>query len=297
MRFTQRAVTLAAVGLLAGVAAAVAPVAAQAATITGPGTQVTFSGTGNDWVTGDQPWSYDPSNSVITASVSPDDNSITVDINAGTSWELNFAAPQGQALTAGTVYDNAARYPFQSPTQPGLSLFGDGHGCNTVTGSFTVISATFGPYGWIQSFDATFIQHCEGDPNSAATGEVVLSNGPAPPVLTVTVTPAATDQVSHAGGQVVLTGTVTCNRAVTVSLGGALNQRLTRTTLATGNWYIPSVNCDTTPALWSVTVSPYGNVPFGNGKAEADGTYSAYDPVFGVYVNGTISQELKLLSS
>jgi hypothetical protein len=93
---------------------------------------------------------------------------VSVDIQGGTFWHLDFAAPQGQALTTGTVYDNATRYPFQSPTEPGLSLFGDGRGCNTVTGSFTVKDATFGPHGWIQSFDATFVQHCEGDPNSAA---------------------------------------------------------------------------------------------------------------------------------
>ena len=55
------------------------------------------------------------------------------------AWTLDFATPQGQALTAGTTYDNVARYPFQTSTQPGLSLYGDGRGCNTVTGSFTVI--------------------------------------------------------------------------------------------------------------------------------------------------------------
>jgi hypothetical protein len=156
MNFIKRAVVGAAVGVLAAGAAVVAvPVAAQAATITGPGTSVTFSGSGGDFITGDQDWSYDPSNSAINATVSSDASQLSVDISGGTFWELDFAAPQGQALTAGTVYDNATRYPFQSPTEPGLSLFGDGRGCNTVTGSFTVKSATFGPNGWIQSFDAT----------------------------------------------------------------------------------------------------------------------------------------------
>lgn len=295
MKFIKRAAVRVAVGVLAaGAAAVAAPVAAQAATITGPGTSVTFSGSGGDYITQDQAWSYDPSNSTISATVSPDGNQLSVDINGGTFWELDFAAPQGQALTAGTVYDNATRYPFQSPTEPGLSLFGDGRGCNTLTGSFTVKSATFGAHGWIQNFDATFVQHCEGDPNSAATGEVVLNNGPAPADLSVTVTPAATGKVSHASGQAVITGTVTCNRAVTVDLSGTLDQRLTRTALATGIWSVSGLACTTTPTSWSATVQPQGNAPFGNGRAQISGAYSSFDPVFQITVTGTFSQAVKL---
>jgi len=283
-----------AAGILAGAAAVAIPAVAQAATITGPGTSVTFTGSGGDFVTLDEAWAYDPSNSTIDATVSPDGNTVDVNINGNTFWTLDFAAPQGQALTAGTTYDNAARYPFQSPTQPGLSLFGDGRGCNTVTGSFTVIAATFGPHGWIQSFDATFVQHCEGDPNSEATGEVILNNGPPPPDLGVTVTSAATGTVSHASGGAVITGTVSCNRTVTVDLFGTLNQRLTRTVLATGNWSVSGVNCTTTPISWSATIQPQGNVPFGNGRAVVSGTFSSFDPVFQITVTGTFSQGVML---
>jgi len=296
MKFIKRAAVRLAVGALAVAAAMAVPVAAHAATITGSGTSVTFSGTGGDPVTGDQAWSYDPSNSTINATVSPDGSTVTADINGndGVFWEVDFAAPQGQALTAGTVYDNAARYPFQIPNQPGLSLFGNGVGCNTDTGSFTVKSATFGPNGWIQSFDATFVQNCEGSTTSAATGEVILNNGPAPAELAVTVTPAATGSVSHVGGQAVITGTVACNRATIVDLSGTLNQRLTRTALATGTWSVSSLTCTTTPTTWSATVQPQGNVPFGNGQAQVSGSYSAPDPVFQITVTGTFSQGVQL---
>ncbi len=292
MSTIQRAVILTALSLFTALTAVTATVA-QAATITGPGTSVTFSGSGGDFVTGDQPWSFDPSNSVIDASVSSDGNHVSVDINGTSSWNLDLAAPQGQALTAGTVYANAARYPFQDSQQPGLSLFGDGRGCNTVTGSFTIKSATFGPHGWIQNFDATFVQHCEGDPNSAATGEVILSNGPAPPDLTVTIAPAAIDSVSHAGGGAVLTGTVTCNRAVTVSLSGTLTQRVNRTTLVTANWSVSNVSCGPTATPWNAAAVPNGT-PFGPGKAELDGTDNSFDPVFQVNVTGSFSQIVKL---
>jgi hypothetical protein len=219
---------------------------------------------------------------VINASVSSDGNHVSIQVSGNTFWNLDFAAPSGQALTAGTLYDNAARYPFQLPSQPGLSLFGDARGCNTVTGSFTVNSATFGPHGWIQNFDATFVQHCEGNPTSAATGEVVLNNGPAPPELAVSV-PVATAQVSHVSGQVVLTGTMTCNRAVTVALSGTLTQRLNRTTLATGRWSVGDTACGPTPTQWSATAVPDASVPFGQGKAQLNGTYSSFDPVFRSY--------------
>jgi hypothetical protein len=77
------------------------------------------------------------------ATASADDNFVGVNISGDTTWTLDFAAPQGQALAAGTTHDNAARYPFQTSTEPGLSLYGDGRGCNTVTGSFTVNKAVF----------------------------------------------------------------------------------------------------------------------------------------------------------
>lgn len=295
MNLFKRASTRAALGVLAvGTLALAAPAAAQAATITGTGTSVTFSGTGGDYITGDQAWSYDPSNSVINATASADGNHVSVGINGDTWWYLDFAAPQGQALTAGTTYDNATRYPFQNPTGPGLSLDGDGRGCNTLTGSFTVNKAVFGPNGWIQSFDATFVQHCEGSTTSEATGEIDIENGPAPAQLGVTVTPAATASVDKNGGQATITGTVTCNENATVGLSGALHETLTRSTLATGNWSVSGIACSTTPTTWTATVQPTGNVPFANGKAQVSGTYSSTDPVYQVATSGTFSQDIKL---
>ena len=66
-----------------------------------------------------------------------------------------------RALTVG-AYAGAARYPFQAANQPGLSVVGDGRGCNMLTGSFQVLQLTLGPNNTVASFDATFEQHCEG---------------------------------------------------------------------------------------------------------------------------------------
>ena len=76
-------------------------------------------------------------------------------------WSLDFAAPNNQLLTVGT-YSGAARFPFQNLSQPGLSVTGDGRGCNTVTGSFQVLEVAYGVGDTIDAFDAVFEQHCDG---------------------------------------------------------------------------------------------------------------------------------------
>lgn len=297
MNMFKRAVVRAAVGTVAAgtlALAVFAPATAHAETITGTGTSVTFSGTGGDYITQDQSWAYDPSNSAITASVSANDNTVSASISGNTWWYLDFAAPQGQALTAGTTYDNAERYPFQGATYPGLSLDGDGRGCNTLTGSFTVNKAVFGPNGWIQSFDATFVQHCEGSTTSQATGEIDIENGPAPAGLSVDVTPNAVGSVDKNSGRATITGTVTCNENATVNLAGTLDETLTKATMATGNFSVSGVACSTTPVRWSATIQPTGNVPFANGYAGLSGTYSSVDPVYATSVTGAYATDISL---
>jgi hypothetical protein len=162
-----------------------------------------------------------------------------------------------------------------------------------VTGSFTVKKATFGPHGWIQSFDATFVQHCNGSTTDEATGEVVINNGPAPADLAVTVTPDAHDTLSFANGQAVIKGTLECNRPAYVDLSGTVVQQ--RNDTATGKWTARDLNCKTTPTTWTATVSPTGSIPFGYGHATVSGNYSTYDLAFGIPVNGTFSQGVELL--
>ena len=81
--------------------------------------------------------------------------------SVGFSWFLNFEAPEGQVLGAG-MYEGATRWPFQSPTRPGLDVSGDGRGCNTSNGRFLVLEATYDVSGEVMSFAADFEQHCEG---------------------------------------------------------------------------------------------------------------------------------------
>ena len=91
------------------------------------------------------------------------DNGVSVSVSAGQrgAWSLDFAAPLGAPLAPG-AYEGATRFPFQTPVGPGLSVAGDGRGCNTLTGRFTVLDVVYVPDGAVTTFSADFEQHCEG---------------------------------------------------------------------------------------------------------------------------------------
>lgn len=77
-------------------------------------------------------------------------------------WHADFAAPFGNRLVVGT-YLNATRFPFQGANVPGLSFYGNGRGCNMLTGRFDVLEAVYDVVtNVIQKFAVDFEQHCEG---------------------------------------------------------------------------------------------------------------------------------------
>lgn len=86
-------------------------------------------------------------------------------------WSLQFRAPFGQSLVPGR-YTGAVRAPF-SITTPGLELFGDGRGCNTLAGEFTVHQYDRDPTnGSVLAFAADFSQRCEEFSGPPLTGRV-----------------------------------------------------------------------------------------------------------------------------
>jgi hypothetical protein len=104
--------------------------------------------------------------STFTPTISAGRNHLSVRIVGSDSlrtldWSLNLMAPQGQQLVPGT-YLNATRWPFQAPTVPGLDFSGDGRGCNTLRGEFTITRAVYGGDNSVQQLEVTFEQHCEG---------------------------------------------------------------------------------------------------------------------------------------
>ena len=75
------------------------------------------------------------------------DNGVSVSYMGGSEfWSLSFAAPGNATLLPG-AYPGATRFGFQASTAPGLEVSGDGHGSNTLTGTFTVQQAQYNPMG------------------------------------------------------------------------------------------------------------------------------------------------------
>jgi len=145
-------------------------------------TSLTFNSDPGDYIGGGQFTFLTPSDGSFNAQQNYDQGvSISFVGQPGVFWYLDFAAPGNQPLTVGT-YTGATRFPFQSPSQPGLSVSGDGRGCNTLTGSFQVLEVSYGAGATIDSFDATFEQHCEGFA-PALRGEVRFN---AHPVVSLT---------------------------------------------------------------------------------------------------------------
>ena len=146
-------------------------------------TSLTMNSDSGDYIGQGQFYFFTPADGNFTASQNYDQG---VSLSFGTPnfsewWNLDFAAPNNQLLTVGT-YSGAARFPFQASNQPGLSVDGDGRGCNTLTGSFTVLEVSYGSGTAINSFDAIFEQHCEGE-TPALRGEIRYN---AHPVVNVT---------------------------------------------------------------------------------------------------------------
>ena len=89
------------------------------------------------------------------------DQGVSVAINDGDSWNLDFAGYSNSTLVPG-AYNQAQRFPFQPAGTPGVDVSGAGRGCNTVSGRFDVLSASYLADGSVQSFAADFEQHCDG---------------------------------------------------------------------------------------------------------------------------------------
>ncbi len=189
----RRPVLAAALSLTAAVGGVLVAGAAHAQTAaTG---SLSFSGDSGDFISQGKSYSYSTGKGDALNISSSTGSTVSISVNAynGDWWTLDFDAPGTSAVLVPGTYAAAHRYPFNG-TGPGLSLSGDGRGCNELTGSFTIIKAVFGPQGYVQTFDATFEQHCEGG-NPAARGSVHISNPPPPrqavPKDTATTSPYA----------------------------------------------------------------------------------------------------------
>lgn len=135
----------------------------------------------------------------------------------GDNWTLEFNTHQLGLNLATGLFGDARRAAFAPVGHPGLDVFGNGAGSNTLSGSFVVTQAQFeyaGPSPVLLAFSASFEQHSENPSAPALRGTVNFnaSAGPAEPVaeladqgvdtVRATVSYALPDNVEH----LVLTG-------------------------------------------------------------------------------------------
>jgi hypothetical protein len=128
---------------------------------------------------------YTTADSTITGTLPQGADSFNASVIQGPYthwWYVNIAAPAGQPLAVGS-YTGAFRAPFRPAGSPGLDIYGDGRGCNNLTGQFDVNQVSYAPTGELLVFDATFEQHCEGGP-AALFGRIRIENPPPPPDVT-----------------------------------------------------------------------------------------------------------------
>lgn len=99
------------------------------------------------------------------------DRGVRVGYNDGNYWNFEFAAPtydpatntnDGQPLKVG-LYTGAQRFPFNSPTKPGISISGNGRGNNTQTGWFNVLEIAYDDAGTLNKFAVDFKQFDESN--------------------------------------------------------------------------------------------------------------------------------------
>lgn len=165
-----------------------APAAAQVTSLT----MISDSG---DYIGAGQTYNYTPADGTFQAYV-PSSGVVAVNFyGSGHNWNLFFSHPYRTQLTPG-VYTNAIRMTSAPSGTPGLDVFGDGRGCNMLSGSFTVLQAQYDTYGTLTAFDATFEQHCENF-TPALRGEIRYNASVPLYVLapsTVTAPPGQTTQ-------------------------------------------------------------------------------------------------------
>ncbi|MDO6506611.1 Ig-like domain-containing protein [Colwellia sp. 4_MG-2023] len=137
-----------------------------------PRTYFTMDSEAGDYIGADQDWFYDLSTSSITMSKNYD-NGISVSISGSEHWSAEFAAPDEVQLQVGE-YDYAERFPFQDAGAAGLTISGNGRGCNRNYGRFNVTKLVW-ENDQPKAFKASFEQHCEQMSAPLLSGEVAVN--------------------------------------------------------------------------------------------------------------------------
>jgi len=159
-----------------------------------------------------------------------------------------------------------------------------------------VYEAVYGPYGYVQTFHASWEQHCEGV-TPALFGEVYISNPPPLPALSIDVTLDTDVNVTPTNGHVVLAGTMKCSQEVsTLMFIDFLQTHGPNKFAYAGDAY--DVPCHPTTSRWSIEVPPFeGTSKFKPGTAQLNIKVAATDPNYDQTADVSKSAALRLSPS
>jgi hypothetical protein len=127
-----------------------------AGTTPASGNYVYLKSDSGDYVGAGQTYTYVPATSTISVSASGGHLSVSV-----SGWYGDFQTMNSVSQLEPGYYGNLERWPFHNPVRGGLSWSGQGRGCNTLTGWFTVDAVTYSG-STLTAIDLRFEQHCEG---------------------------------------------------------------------------------------------------------------------------------------
>lgn len=184
---------------------------------------------------------FTPPSATIT--VSGNYAHVSAQIRTTTDWWLiDIAAPHGRIFASGATFVGASRYPFNQPTEPGLSVGSTGTGCNQDFGSFTVnqIGADFS--GEVNTLDLDFTQTCDSTTAPPLMGHLQYQVGlvePPPPARL----PSSFSYVSQAGDPVGTGSTAILSAAAGASFSSS------------GTLDGVTVTISTQTARWSISIA------------------------------------------
>ncbi len=132
---------------------------------------------------------FNLSNATFRAWSNGEDTFVSVYSPLAGGWEVQISSPRGSGQLVPGTYTDIGRSAFRAWGQPGMDVTSPAGGCNTVSGTFTVNEAAYGPYlpgfGYLRviAFDATFAVSCSGAP--ALLGHVRYEDPPdlTPPTI------------------------------------------------------------------------------------------------------------------
>lgn len=122
-------------------------------------TGMKYISTAGDYIGQGITQTYLPPDASISAQGTASSTAVTV-TDPNNWWSIEFASPADSTLAPGG-YPDAARYPFNSPMAPGLSMTGNGRGCNTLKGWFRVREYEVDANGTVSKMAIDFLQNCE----------------------------------------------------------------------------------------------------------------------------------------